>query len=161
LPLASGQWAYLACWRDTCTRGVVGWHVSDSLHTELVTRAFARAMAVQQPSPGLLVHANRGSQYTSAAFGEQLRQAQAVPSLSRPGNPCDNTLAESGWSTLKTELLPGRAGFANLEEARLELAHYLDDYSNTRRLHSALGYRTPREVELEHRLQPTLAQCPF
>ena len=161
LPLSSGQWVYLAAWRDAHTRGVVGWHVSDSLHTDVVTTAFERAVAVQQPPPGLLVHADRGSQYTSAAFGEQLRQIQAVPSLSRPGCPTDNALAESGWSTLKTELLPGGACFASLAEARQELAHYLDDYYNTQRLHSALGYRTPREVELEYRLQSTLAPCPF
>lgn len=66
--------------------------------------------------------------------------------VSRPGNPYDNALAESGWSTLKTELLPRGACFADLVEARLKLAEYLDYYYNTQRLHSALGYYTPLEV---------------
>ena len=148
LALATGQWAYLACWRDAFSRRVVGWHVSESLHTDLILTAFNRAVAICQPPPGLLVHADRGSQYTSEAFTTLLNRTQAIASLSRPGNPYDNALAESGWSTLKTELLPRGAYFADLEEARLELAEYLDHYYNTQRLHSALGYCTPLEVEL-------------
>ncbi|AMJ66031.1 hypothetical protein AXW84_11755 [Hymenobacter sp. PAMC 26628] len=148
LALATGQWAYLACWRDAFSRRVVGWHVSESLHTDLILTTFNRAVAVCQPPPGLLVHADRGSQYTSDAFTQLLNRTQAIASLSRPGNPYDNALAESGWSTLKTELLPRGACFADREEARLELAEYLDHYDNTQRLHSALGYCTPLKIEL-------------
>ena len=125
LALATGQWAYLACWRDAVERRVVGWHVSESLHTDLILTAFNRAVAICQPPPGLLVHADRGSQYTSDAFTSLLDRTQAIASLSRPGNPYDNALAESGWSTLKTELLPREACFSDLQEARLELAEYL------------------------------------
>jgi len=159
LPLATGQWAYLACWRDAYSRAVVGWQVADSLHTDLVLTAFERAVAVRQPPAGLLVHADRGSQYTSHAFASLLARQGCVASLSRPGNPYDNALAESGWATLKTELLPGQACFADLSEARLELATYLDDYYNTQRLHSALAYQTPLEVEQAYfsSPQPTLA----
>lgn len=107
-------------------------------------------MAVCQPPPGLLVHANRGNQYTSEAFTTLLDRTQAIASLSRPGSPYDNALAESGWSTLKTELLPRGACFANLEEACLELAEYLDHYYNTQRLHSTLGYCTSFKIELHY-----------
>lgn len=58
--------------------------------------------------------------YPSKAFTQLLDRTQAIASLSWPGNPYDNALAESGWSTLKTELLPRGACFADLEEARLE-----------------------------------------
>ena len=150
LALAAGNWAYLACWRDAFSRRVVGWQVSESLHTDLILTAFNRAVVVCQPPPGLLVHADRGSQYTSDAFTQLLSRTQAIASLSRPGNPYDNALAESGWSTLKTELLPRGACFADLEEARFELAEYLDHYYNTQRLHSALGYCTPLEIELHY-----------
>jgi len=57
-------------------------------------------------------------------------------------------LAESGWRTLKTGLLPRGACFADREEAWLALAEYLDYYYNTQRLHSALGYCTTLEIEL-------------
>ncbi|WP_369076531.1 integrase core domain-containing protein [Hymenobacter nivis] len=60
-------------------------------------------------------------------------------------------MVESGWSILKTELLPRGACSVDLEEARLELAEYLDHYCNTQRLHSALGYCTPLEIELQYR----------
>ena len=68
LVLATGHWAYLTCWRDALSRRVVDWHVSESLHTDLMLTAFNRAIAVCQPPPGLLVHADRGSQYNSEAF---------------------------------------------------------------------------------------------
>ncbi|MGI4742464.1 MAG: integrase core domain-containing protein [Janthinobacterium lividum] len=129
--------------------------MSESPHTELILTAFNRAVASCQPPPGLLVHADRGSQYISEAFTTLLDHTQAIASLSRPGNPYDNALTESGWSTLKTELLPRGACFADLEEARLELAEYLDHCYNTQRLHSALGYRTPLPF------QPALARCLF
>ena len=63
-------------------------------------------MTLRQPAPGLIVHADRGSHYTSAACRARAAQAGAVPSFSRPGNPYDNAQAESVWSTLRTELLP-------------------------------------------------------
>ncbi|WP_246285228.1 integrase core domain-containing protein [Hymenobacter lapidiphilus] len=70
-----------------------------------------------------------------------------MPSFSRPGNPYDNAQAEAGWSSLKTELLPHSTAFASLEEARLEVGHYLDVYFNLHRRHSALGYCSPHQFE--------------
>ena len=137
-------------WWAWCRRGDTA-HVSESLHTDLILTAFNRTVTFCQPPPGLLVHANRGSQYPSEASTTLLDRTQAIASLSRPGNPYDNALAESRWSTLKTELLLRRACFANLEEARLELAEYLDHYYHTQRLHSALGYCPPLEIELHYR----------
>ena len=110
---------------------MVGWRVSESSQTDLILTAFNRVVAVCQPPPGLLVYADRGSQYTNEAFTILLDFIKAIASLSRPGNPYDNALAESGWSTLKTELLPRGACFTDLEEARLELAEYFDHCCNT------------------------------
>ena len=56
---------------------------------------------------------------------------------------CNDRVVEAGWSTLKTEFLPENAPFASLEEARLEIAWYLDVYFNLDRRHSTLGYRSP------------------
>jgi len=147
LPLVGGRWCYLATWRDACSRRVVGWHLDAQLPTELVLKALEQALTLRQPAPGLIIHADRGSQYTSYACQQRIRQAAALPSYSRPGNCYDNAQAEAGWSTLKTELLPHGAAFASLEEARLEVAHYLDVYFNLERRHSALGYRSPHQFE--------------
>lgn len=147
LPLVGGRWCYLATWRDTCSRRVVGWHLDQHMPTELVLTALEQALTLRQPAPGLIIHADRGSQYTSLACRARIEKAQALASYSRPGNPYDNAQAEAGWSTLKTELLPNGGAFASLEEARLEVAYYLDTYFNLDRRHSALGYRSPHQFE--------------
>lgn len=118
LPLAGGRWCYLATWRDTCSRRVVGWQLDKHLPTERVLSALEQALTLRQPAPGLIVHADRGSQYTRAARRARIAKALALASFSRPGNPYDNAQAE-GWSTLKIELLPHGGAFATLEEARL------------------------------------------
>lgn len=139
LPLACGGWAYLAAWRDAYSRAVVGWKVDATMTTDLVLDALRRAVAVRQPAEGLLVHADRGCQYTSHAFTKYLTEQKFVASCSRTGNPYDNALVESGWSTLKTELLPHQAAFADLAEATTEIEYYLGTYYNTQRLHSAIN----------------------
>ena len=58
--------------------------------TELVLHALEQALTLRQPAPGLIIHADRGSQYTSAACRARIAAAGAVPSFSRPGNPYDN-----------------------------------------------------------------------
>ena len=126
---------------------MVGWHLDQHMPTELVIKALEQALTLRQPAPGLIIHADRGSQYTSLACQTRIEKAQALASYSRPGNPYDNAQAEAGWSTFKTELLPHGGAFASLEEARLEVAYYLDTYFNLDRRHSALGYCSPHQFE--------------
>ena len=149
LPLVGGRWCYLATWRDAYSRRVVGWHLAAQMPTELVLAALEQALTLRQPAPGLLIHADRGSQYTSHACRQRIEDAGALASYARPGNPYDNAQAEAGWSTLKTELLPHDGAFTSLEEARLEVAYYLDTYFNLDRRHSALGYRSPHQFETD------------
>lgn len=146
LPLASGEWCYLATWRDAFSRQVVGWNIDGQMPAQLVVTALERALALRNPAPGLIVHADRGSQYTGASCRNRILEAHALPSYARVGNPYDNAQAEAGWSTLKTELLPNRAAFTDLEEARSEVENYLQ-YFNLQRRHSAIGYLTPHLFE--------------
>ncbi len=62
LPLISGRWCYLAIWRDTYSRRVVGWHLNLHMPTELVLTALVQALTLRQPPPGLIIQADRGSQ---------------------------------------------------------------------------------------------------
>lgn len=105
MPCAPGCGAG-ATWRDTCLRRVVGWHLDAHLLTKLVLIALEQALNLRQPAPSLLIHADRGSPYTSSACRVRIGQAQALASFTQPGNPYANAQAEAGWSTLKTELLP-------------------------------------------------------
>ena len=88
-----------------------------------------------------------GRAATSQACRARIEKAGAQPGFSRPGNPYDNAQAKAGWSTIKTELLPGGTPFASLEGARLEVAHYPDTYFNLARRHSTLGYRSPHQFK--------------
>jgi putative transposase len=115
---------------------VVGWHLDQHIPTELVLIT----LTLRQPAPGLIIHADHGSQYNNSAVPTRIEKALA--SSSRPGKPYDNAQAEAGWSRLKTKLLPHSGAFVNIQEARLDIAYYLDNYFNLDRLLSALGYRS-------------------
>ncbi len=96
LPLVGGRWCYLATWRGTCSRRVVGWHLDQQMRNELVLRTLEQALTLRQPAPGLVIHADRGRQYTSSACRTRIEKAQVLASYSRPGNPYDNAQAEAG-----------------------------------------------------------------
>ena len=82
--LATGQgWIYLAVVLDRCSRKVVGWALSLSLETSLVTEALRRAQKERRPPPGLLHHSDRGLQYASSAYRALLATYHIVPSMSR------------------------------------------------------------------------------
>ena len=87
LPLMGGRWCYLATWRDACSRRVVGWHLAAQMLTELALHALEQALTLRQSAPGLIVHADWGRQYTSAACRARIALAGGLPSFSRPGNP--------------------------------------------------------------------------
>ena len=147
LPLTGGRRCYLATWRGTCSRRVMGWHLAAQMPTEPVLLALKQVLTSRQPTPEIIVHADCGSHRTSAACRARIAQAETVPSFSRPDNPYDNAQAEADWSTLKTELLTHGIVFAPLKEARLGMAHHPDTYFNLDRSHSALGYRSPHQFE--------------
>lgn len=146
LPTREG-WLYLAVVLDACSRKVVGWALSLSLETSLVTEALARAQKERCPAPGLLHHSDRGIQYASSAYQALLGKCQIVASMSRLANPYDNAMAESFMATLKTEccseMQPSR------EQAKLRVFEYIEAFYNPRRLHSALGYKSPVEFECQ------------
>ena len=82
----------------------MGWHLAAQTPTELVLTALEQAWSLLQPMPGLIIHADRGSQYTNTACRARIERADALPSFSRPRNPYDSTLpgttqAETSWRT--------------------------------------------------------------
>jgi putative transposase len=140
-------WIYLAVILDACSRRIVGWATGTSLETPLVTAALERAQHQRRPSPGLLHHSDRGVQYASGAYRALLAACHMTPSMSRAANPYDNAQAESFMATLKTECFAQTP--ATHAEARLRLFDYLETFYNPRRLHSALGYLSPVEFEMQ------------
>jgi putative transposase len=129
---------------DIFSRKVVGWSMAKNVNKELVLNAMTQAINRENPKKGLIVHTDRGSQFTSELFVRYLSKKEFIQSFSRKGNPYDNAVMESFYRTLKRELIRG-AHYENHEQAKLEIFKYIETYYNTKRMHSALNYLTPME----------------
>ncbi|MEV8477489.1 IS3 family transposase [Streptomyces sp. NPDC051173] len=144
-----GAWLYLACVLDICSRRVIGWSMATHMRTGLVIDALKMAVATRGSSvDGVIFHADRGSQYTAAAFAEVCDGFRIRRSMGRVGSSYDNALAESFWQGLKRETMHQRL-FSTVRQARLEIFQWLT-YYNARRRHSALNYLSPVEFEQQH-----------
>jgi putative transposase len=142
-------WLYLAIVLDLCTRKVIGWKMSEQMTTDLVSEALTMALQQQKPLPGCLIHSDRGSQYADQRYQALLARHGLTCSMSRTGNCYDNAPAESFFSTLKAELIEVQE-FVTQRHARSAILCYVEGYYNRTRLHSALGYRTPNEMEAHY-----------
>jgi len=141
VPTAEG-WLYLAGIKDLFTCEVVGHAMGARMTTELVSQALGAAVWGKRPHPGLIHHSDRGSQYCAQAYQDQVRQCGMTASMSRRGNCYDNAPMESFWGTLKNELVHHRR-YETREQARREIAEYIEIFYNRQRRHSRLGNRSP------------------
>src|SRR5258708_43217 len=141
-------WLYLAVILDLFSRKVVGWKLGETLEAELVETALANALMMRAPDPGLYFHSDRGSQYSSQAVRKPLSVIGANLSMSAQGNCYHNAKAAAFFSTLKTECFPPDQLFCAKTLARRAIFDYIEAYYNNQRLHSALGYQTPRQFEV-------------
>jgi len=148
------EFAYLAVVLDAFSRRVVGWALATHLQASLAVAALRMALRRRRPAPGLVHHSDRGIQYACADYAALLETNGLQPSMSRVGNPYDNAKAESFMKTLKHEEVDGRA-YRDVDQARAEIGNFIDRVYNARRLHSALGYRSPAEYEADHRARRT------
>ena len=139
-------WLFLAVVLDAYSRRIVGWSMRDDLKTELVVDALGMAVTRRRPPAGVVHHSDRGSQYTSLAFGTTLRESGLVASMGRRGDAYDNAACESVISTIKNELIK-RQTWTSRDQARLAVFSYIETFYNPRRRHSALGYQSPIDYE--------------
>jgi len=137
-------WCYLAVVLDLKSRRVLGWACDRTLDADLVRTALQRAL--HRRAHPRVFHSDQGTQYASRAFAAQLRTARIAASMSRRGNCWDNAPVESFFKTLKAELWPLRP-WSDVHTARRAIADYIDQFYNRRRLHSAIGYRSPVAYE--------------
>jgi putative transposase len=140
-------WLYLAVILDLFSRRVVGWKLEDRLDASLVHQALQNALIRRQPKAGLYFHSDRGCQYSSHLVRKPLEVIGAISSMSAVGNCYDNAKAEAFFSTLKTECFPLSNCFQSKAQARSTLFEYIEVYYNNQRLHSVLGYKSPRQYE--------------
>lgn len=146
LPLTAGGFVYLATWIDLYSRKVVGWQVAPNMEESLIISALTKALECRKPAPGLVIHSDRGGQYVSKRFRALLHQWKCKQSMSRAEDCYDNAIAESFFSRFKTELLQ-QGAFLELEDAKTECFEFMEGYYNSKRRHSAIGYKTPNQWE--------------
>jgi len=142
-------WLYLAVLLDLFSRRVVGWSLRERLSRQLVMEALEMGLARRQPRGVLIHHSDRGSQYASGEFRQQMAAHKILASMSRKGNCWDNAVAESFFGSLKTEL-ETQGIFPTRDRARREIFEYIEIFYNRFRRHSTLGYISPREFEQRH-----------
>lgn len=141
-------WLYLATAIDAFHRKAAGRSMSGRMAERLVTDAPGQAVGREGPPDdlSLVFHDDQGSQYTSRAFQRRLEPHGTAQSMSRPGNPWDNVLAESLFKTLRREPVNGK-GCKTRGEAKQDVFKYIELYYNRRRMHSSIGYSAPCDLE--------------
>jgi putative transposase len=143
-------WLYLAVVIDLFSRQVVGWSMAEHMRTKLVNDALLMAIWKRKPDKGLLWHTDRGSQYASESHRALLARHGIRQSISRKGNCWDNSVSESFFHTLKTELVHHQT-YQTRAEAKQAIFEYIEVFYNREQLHSANGYRSPVGYELLHK----------
>jgi putative transposase len=137
---------YLSFVLDAYSRRLVGFSMASHLRAELVIDALEMAIWGREPQAGLIHHSDQGVHYTSLSFGKRLEEAGIVPSMGSVGWAYDNAMAESFVATLKSELVY-RCSWPTRASARTATFEYLESFYNCKRLHSALGYKSPVDYE--------------
>jgi putative transposase len=144
-------WLYLAIFLDLFSRMVVGWAMSERMTSELIIDAFRMGQGRRGGRVSPMVHSDRGSQYASASFRDQLAAHNCRQSMSRRGNCWDNAVAESFFSALKLELV-AEGRFKKRQEARDSIFEYIEVFYNRSRIHSSASYLSPAEYEEKFKL---------
>lgn len=143
-------WLYLAVVIDLFSRKVVGWSMDSRMKAKLVNDALLMALWRRKPGKGLVWHTDRGSQYASDSHRAVLKQHYVVQSMSRKANCWDNSVAESFFHTLKTELTH-HWQFRTREQAKQMIFDYIEVFYNRQRLHSTNDYLSPADYEIQQK----------
>jgi putative transposase len=145
VPTAEG-WLFLAAVMDLYSRQILGWSVWENLEAGGALQALARALVKRDNPKDVIHHSDRGIQYASAMYREQLKRSGLTASMSRRGNCYDNAAMEAFWSTLKREALEQSAAWSK-DRTRRVIFEYIEAEYNRKRLHSSLGYKSPVDFE--------------
>jgi putative transposase len=155
---------YVAFAVDVFSRMIVGWRAARTMRTELPLDALDMALwhrsRLGQLVVGLVHHSDAGSQDVSMGYTARLLDAGARASVGSVGDSYDNALAESLIGAYKAELVRHQGPWRGLDDLELATLTWVDWYNHAR-LHEALSYRPPAEVEAEHYRHITLPEQPL
>jgi putative transposase len=139
-------WLYLAVVMDLYSRRIVGWSMSRWINRHLVIDALNMAIGARRPGAELIHHSDRGSQYTSDDFRDELLKHGIECSMSARGNCYDNAVVESFFGLMKREWV-NRVRYRTRAEARADVFEYIECFYNRKRRHGYLGNISPVEFE--------------
>ena len=140
---------YLATVMDCYSKKIIGYAIAGNMRTRLVAEALHMAVRNCPVTRGETVfHSDRGSQYTSADYAEIMNTYGIRASVGRTGSCYDNAAAESFNATCKKEVV-NRKIYPTRKHAIKDVTAWIELRYNQKRLHSALGYRTPNHVHQE------------
>jgi putative transposase len=141
------EFVYLAVLMDVFTRSIRGWHLGRDLDQGLTLAALERALVVAVPK---LHHSDQGVQYAATAYVQRLQNLGVTLSMAAIGEPRENGYAERLVRTIKEEEVD-LSEYQDFADAQGQIMRFLDDVYNVKRIHSSLGYLTPREFEEQWR----------
>lgn len=145
--IATGEgWLYLACVMDLASRRIVGWSMSERIKADLVCQALKSAYWRRKPGAGLIMHTDSGSQYASDSHRRLIKDYRMIQSMSRRANCWDNAAMESFFKTLKVERVH-QVRYETRAQARIDLVDWIEGFYNSQRLHSAIDYQVPNQLE--------------
>ncbi|MGE7917307.1 IS3 family transposase [Lysinibacillus xylanilyticus] len=145
----SEGWLYLATIMELFSRRIIGWAMDERMTKELVILALKRAIRTQTPTPELIHHSDRGSQYASKEYQQVLRTNKMISSMSRKGNCYDNACIESFHSVIKRELV-FHEKYKTRDQAKKSIIEYIVSFYNYKRIHSFTNYMSPIAYEKQY-----------
>jgi putative transposase len=142
-------WLHLAAVIALWSRRVVGWSMSASPNSELVTDALLMAFQRRRPDRRVVHHSDRGAAYTSLAFSQRVTELELDQSFGSTGDCYDNAAVEAFWATLKRELgwIHNTTTWPNRAELRSALFDYIEGFYNPNRIQRRLGHQSPADYE--------------
>lgn len=139
-------WLYLATAVDLCSKEVVGYALVPHMRASLAVDAITTAHHTGLVAGNAIMHTDRGTQYHSRLYRNTLRRLDIRASTSRTGSCLDGAAAESFFATIKAEI--GTESWPDRASACRDVENWIKQY-NERRLHSALGYRSPTDTRTQ------------
>jgi transposase InsO family protein len=142
-------WLHLAAVIDLWSRRVVGWSMSTSPNSELVTDALLMAFERRRPDRRVVHHSDRGAAYTSLAFSQRVAELELDQSFGSTGDCYDNAAVEAFWATLKRELawIHHTTTWENRADLRSALFDYIEGFYNPSRIQRRLDHQSPVDYE--------------